>query len=155
MRLQCRGDACVTQSKACFAPTKTLWLTILGCLAITLAACGERPLSYPARQAPVGMLTDATAIAAGRRLFLEKCAACHGKPDEGRSPRAAFFQPPAPDFSENRYRASDPAYLYWRTEVGKNVEPFAGQGSVMPAWGPTLNETEIWQLVSYIMVRAR
>ena len=122
---------------------------------LVLAACGERPLSYPARQPPAGMLADAAAIAAGRALFLAKCATCHGKPDEGRSPRAAFFQPPAPDFSEHRYRAGDPAYLYWRTEIGKTVEPFAGRGSVMPAWGPTLSETEIWQLVAYLQTRAR
>lgn len=86
---------------------------------------------------------------------MEKCASCHGKPDEGRSPRADFFRPSAPDFSESRYRAGDPAYLYWRTEVGKNVEPYLSQGSVMPAWGPTLAEAEIWQLVAYLKARAR
>ena len=123
-------------------------------LFLALAACGERPPAYPARQAPAGILADAAAIAAGRTLFLAKCATCHGRPGEGRSPRADFFQPPAPDFSERRYRAADPAYLYWRTEVGKNVEPFAGQGSVMPAWGPSLSETEIWQLVAYLQTRA-
>lgn len=129
-------------------------IVVFAGLLIALVACGEQRAAYPKRQPPAGMLTDAAVIAAGRALFLEKCATCHGKPDEGRSPRADFFQPPAPDFSESRYRASDPAYLYWRTEVGKNAEPFASQGSVMPAWGPTLSETAIWQLVAYMQARA-
>jgi mono/diheme cytochrome c family protein len=124
-------------------------------LGLLLAACGEQQASYPARQAPAGMLSEAAAIAAGRTLFKDKCATCHGSPAEGRSVRADFFQPPAPDFQESRYRTSDPAYLYWRIELGKTVEPYAGQGSVMPAWGPTLGETEIWQLVAYLRTRAR
>lgn len=123
-------------------------------LVLMLAACGEQKASYPPRQVPAGILGDAAAIAAGRTLFKDKCATCHGSPDEGRSPRADFFQPPAPDFRESRYRSSDPAYLYWRIAAGKTVEPFAGQGSVMPAWGATLGEAEIWQLVAYLMARA-
>jgi len=120
---------------------------------LALAACGEPQPNYPARQAPAGLLADAAAIAAGRTLFLEKCATCHGNPAEGRSARADFFQPPAPDFREARYRTSDPAYLFWRIEVGKNVEPFAGQGSVMPAWRG-LPDEQIWQLVAYLQARA-
>lgn len=123
-------------------------------LLLALASCGERQPGYPARQAPAGVLGDASQIAAGRVLFREKCASCHGKPDEGRSPRADFFQPPAPDFRERTYRERDPAYLYWRIETGKTVEPYAGQGSVMPPWGATLSEAEIWQLVAYLKARA-
>lgn len=87
-------------------------------------------------------------------MFLRNCAYCHGKVDEGRSPRQDYH-PPAPDFTESRYRQLDPAYLYWRIETGKTVEPYRGQGSVMPAWGPYLSETQIWQLVALIQQRAR
>ncbi|MDT8440703.1 MAG: cytochrome c [Desulfuromonadales bacterium] len=119
---------------------------------LIFTACGQ-PFDYPARQAPAGLLADLTQIDAGWQLFLEKCASCHGKPSEGRSPRAAFFTPPAPDFTEERYRTTAPDYLYWRIEVGKTVEPFRSQGSVMPAWG-TLPEREIWQMVAYLKARA-
>jgi mono/diheme cytochrome c family protein len=122
-------------------------------LSLALAACGEPPVSYPPRQTPAGVLTDPVQIAAGKVLFREKCASCHGHPGEGRSPRADFFQPPAPDFSERAYRTSDPAYLFWRIEVGKTVEPFRAQGSVMPAWR-TLSDEQIWQLVAYLKTRA-
>jgi mono/diheme cytochrome c family protein len=120
---------------------------------LALAACGEQKPNYPVRQAPAGLLADAAQLAAGKVLFHEKCATCHGKPDEGRSPRADFFQPPASDFTVPAYRTADPAYLFWRIEVGKTVEPYLSRGSVMPAWGG-LPEGEIWQLVAYLKSRS-
>jgi mono/diheme cytochrome c family protein len=125
---------------------------ILG-LFFTLIACGERQPAYPARTLPAGVLADTGQIAAGKALFREKCATCHGHPDEGRSPRADFFQPPAPDFSSSTYRTIDPAYLFWRIEVGKTVEPYLSRGSVMPSWRG-LSDAEIWQLVAYLKARA-
>lgn len=122
-------------------------------LVATFAACGERQADYPSRQPPAGVLGEAAHIAHGKALFHDKCATCHGKPSEGRSDRAGFFNPSAPDFSEKHYRHVDPAYLYWRIEVGKTVEPYRSQGSVMPAWAG-LPELEIWQLVAYLQSRA-
>lgn len=124
----------------------------LSLLLLALTACGDRPPVYPVRTAPAGMLADPAQVAAGRTLFREKCAACHGHPDEGRSPRADFFQPPAPDFTNATYRTIDPAYLFWRIEVGKSVEPYLSSGSVMPAWRG-LSDNEIWQLVTYLKSR--
>ncbi|MHB8708026.1 MAG: c-type cytochrome [Desulfuromonadales bacterium] len=129
------------------------YIAIIIALTLTLASCGERQPGYPARQAPAGVPGDAAQIAAGKVLFREKCATCHGKPDEGRSPRADFFQPPAPDFTAPAYRTIDPAYLFWRIEVGKTVEPYLSRGSVMPAWRG-LTDAEIWQLVAYLQARA-
>ncbi len=85
---------------------------------------------------------------------MNKCASCHGKPSEGRSDRAAFFKPAAPDFTDAHYQEIDPAYLYWRIEVGKTVEPYRSQGSVMPAWSAHFSEEKIWQIVAYLQARA-
>ncbi len=123
-------------------------------LSLALAGCREGVPEYPRRTPPAELLTAAAEQAAGGELFGRLCASCHGSLAEGRSGRADFFQPPAPDFREARYRDLDPAYLYWRIETGKNVEPFRSRGSVMPAWGPNLSETEIWQLVAYLGSRA-
>lgn len=123
-------------------------------LLLALAACGEERTSYPSREVPAGLMSDVAQIAAGRALFREKCATCHGHSDEGRSPRADFFQPPAPDFTAPQYRQTDPAYLFWRIEVGKTVEPYLSGGSVMPAWR-ALPDEQIWQLVAYLKTRSR
>ncbi len=119
-----------------------------------LSACSETPPTYPARPLPAGLLDSMAARKAGAALFHQKCATCHGHPSEGRSERADFFEPPAPDFSEPHYRDIDPAYLYWRIEHGKTVEPFLSRGSVMPTWGPHLTEKQIWQLVAYLKARS-
>ncbi|MCK4509178.1 MAG: c-type cytochrome [Desulfuromonadales bacterium] len=133
-------------------PRKLLQLTVVTTLLVY--GCGEQPVTYPARRMPAGLMQDVAQLQAGQKLFRSKCASCHGKPSEGRSERAAFFNPPAPDFTGAHYRETDPAYLYWRIEVGKTVEPYRSQGSVMPAWGVHFSEEKIWQIVAYLQVRA-
>lgn len=119
-----------------------------------LCGCSEERAVYPARKMPEGILKDEQQLNRGESLFMDKCASCHGKPSEGRSDRASFFQPPAPDFTDAHYRQRDPAYLYWRIEVGKTVEPFRSKGSVMPSWGMYFSEQQIWQIVAYLQTRA-
>jgi len=128
------------------------WLILT--LLLLLCSCTETPPQYPRLQVPAGVLDSASAIAAGRSYFASHCASCHGTLAEGRSERADFFQPPAPDFRSPDYRRLDPAYLYWRIRLGKTVEPYYSRGSVMPAWGMHLSEQEIWQLVAYLRSRS-
>lgn len=130
----------------------SLRLFILG--ALICFGCGETSGDYPQRLMPDGLKEDAQQLMAGQNLFRDKCASCHGKPSEGRSDRAAFFIPPAPDFTDAHYQQTDPAYLYWRIETGKTVEPYRSQGSTMPAWGVHLSETQIWQIVAFLQARA-
>ncbi len=127
----------------CFAVVATL----------LVSGCSQQQPDYPWRQMPEGLMADREQLLAGQGLFRDKCATCHGKPSEGRSGRAGFFNPPAPDFTEAYYREADPAYLFWRIEVGKTVEPYLSSGSVMPAWRG-LTDREIWQLVAYLKSRA-
>ena len=127
---------------------------LISALLLLCFGCGESHIDYPSRRMPDGLMQDVAQLQAGKELFRSKCAFCHGKPSEGRSDRAVFFKPPAPDFTGAHYRETDPAYLYWRIEVGKTVEPYRSQGSVMPAWGVHLSEEKIWQIVAYLQVRA-
>ena len=132
---------------------KSLWY-LVSALLLVFFGCGEDYIDYPSRQMPALMMKDTLQLQAGHDLFMSKCSSCHGKPSEGRSERAAFFNPPAPDFTNPHYLTVDPAYLYWRIEVGKTVEPYHSQGSVMPAWGMHFSEDQIWQIVAYLQARA-
>ncbi|MGK2944410.1 MAG: c-type cytochrome [Desulfuromonadales bacterium] len=129
-----------------------LRLTIM--VTLLIYGCRDKQTDYPQRQMPEAFKNNPGAVSAGRDLFRDKCASCHGKPGEGRSERSAFFNPPAPDFTDARYRMADPAYLYWRIETGKTVEPYRSQGSVMPVWGMHFSEKQIWQTVAYLQHRA-
>jgi mono/diheme cytochrome c family protein len=134
---------------------RILSVTLLLLTILAATACQEQEVSYPQLQMPAGLMQGQAQLAAGRELFMAKCATCHGKPSEGRSKRAAFFEPPAPDFTEVHYRQTDPAYLFWRIEVGKTVEPYRSQGSVMPTWGMHFSDEQIWQLVVYLKSRSQ
>jgi mono/diheme cytochrome c family protein len=132
---------------------KTLVLTV--CLSVSLLACDDGSFDVPKREVPQALLARDEAIDRGRELFLRLCRECHGTLSEGRSRRAERLVPPAPDFHERRYAQSDPAYLFWRIQEGKRVEPFRSRGSVMPSWKPHLSEEQIWQLVAYLQQRSR
>ena len=123
-------------------------------VALVLAACSDNKrgdLPVP----PANLLEDAARITRGERLFAAHCAECHGSIAEGRTQRAARFNPPAPDFHELRYRESLPGYLYLRIAQGRRLEPFNSAGSVMPAWEPHLSPEAIWDLVAFLRYRAR
>lgn len=132
---------------------------IIMCLCLTtlllwhMGCSGETP-GHPPRQMPSEIISDPSSVKEGARLFKDKCAHCHGKPNEGRSERASFFEPPAMDFTDESYQSIDPAYLYWRIETGKNVEPYRSSGSVMPAWGMHFTNQQIWQIVAFLQSRA-
>lgn len=128
--------------------------TAMGLLLLMVAGCSESVPDYPRREPPAGLLAAAAPQAAGAALFSLHCAVCHGTPGEGRTPRADFFVPPASDFTSAAYRRADPAYLFWRIQKGKTVEPYLSGGSVMPAWGPHLSDEEIWSLVAYLRRRS-
>lgn len=126
---------------------------LMTALVLMLFACSEESFVVPQREVPTALLTQEQTLRQGQVLFLQHCRECHGTLTEGRNQRAERFVPPAPDFHERHYGQSDPAYLFWRIEEGKRVEPFRSRGSVMPSWKPHFTEEQIWQLVGYLIHR--
>jgi mono/diheme cytochrome c family protein len=74
------------------------------------------------------------AVAAGRNLFANNCAKCHGKNAEGKSSR--------PSLKSARIQAATDGELAW---LIKNGEAYKG----MPGWG-ALPEPQRWQIVAYL-----
>lgn len=130
-------------------PWKTLFLVLL----FLPAACSQSP-SYPNRTPPPGFLNDPVHQAAGKALFENHCASCHGTVTEGRSPGATHLVPQPTDFYGPRVRALSPGFLFWRISKGKTAEPYLSQGSVMPAWGRYFSDRQIWELVAYLRQRS-
>ena len=89
---------------------------------------------------PAGVVADADR---GFQLYRANCVMCHTP--LGRKPHnmAVGFNPQAPNFGPG---ADDmnPAELFW---VTKNGIRFTG----MPAWGPSLKDKEIWDVVEFVM----
>lgn len=77
---------------------------------------------------------QADAIAAGKNLFENNCAKCHGANAEGRHGRPAL--------RSERLRTVTDGEIAW---LLKNGEPFHG----MPSWSG-LPEQERWQIVAFL-----
>ena len=75
------------------------------------------------------------AVAAGRRVFVEHCAHCHGEDAEGTKKR------PSLRTSRVQQEASD-GDLHWLLKNGS-------MGYGMPTWGK-LGDPQIWQVVTYL-----
>jgi mono/diheme cytochrome c family protein len=74
------------------------------------------------------------AIEAGRNLYRNNCAQCHGAEGEGRGRRPPLVSP--------RIASATDGDLSW---ILRNGEPFRG----MPAWS-RLPEGQRWQIVAYL-----
>ena len=77
---------------------------------------------------------DADAVAAGRNLFEQHCAECHGEIAEGGKK--------APSLRANEVQSATPGALFWLLTNG-----VVRRG--MPVWSK-LPEPQRWQLVSYL-----
>ena len=78
----------------------------------------------------------------GARLYRDKCADCHGRPDNPTSDYGASFYPPAPQFMRERPRLSENENFY--------VIKYGVRRTAMPAWGTIMADSEIWQVVDFL-----
>ncbi len=95
-------------------------------------------------------------LAAGRGLFAQNCAACHGETGGGNGVFAGqlaakgttggpdmMLQQPANFTDPVRMLGASPALLEGKILRG-------GMGTGMPSWGPIFKEADIWNIISYL-----
>jgi len=88
-------------------------------------------------------LGSATQIANGFRSYREMCAVCHTPPGASDSPITQGLNPTPPDLTIQPDHAMSDAELFW---VIKNGIRMTG----MPAWGPSHDDAEIWDIVAFL-----
>jgi mono/diheme cytochrome c family protein len=111
-------------------------------VAVLLAACGEAP-------------QDPQKLAAGKAIYEQHCAACHGAKLEGQPqwqrklPSGRFPAPPHDDSGHTWHHPDD--VLFGITKHGL-VPPYAPKGyeSDMPAFAGKLSDDEIRAVLAYI-----
>jgi mono/diheme cytochrome c family protein len=84
----------------------------------------------------------------GKEKFELICASCHGPGGKGDGPAAAALDPKPRDLS-------DPAYVSTLTDehIFKTVKEggaSVGKSPLMPAWGGTLTDDDIWNVIAYV-----
>ena len=81
-------------------------------------------------------------IAAGAQLYLDHCAGCHGVPSNPDSQFGRSFNPPVPEFFKDAPDMSESQNFY--------IIQHGIRWTGMPAWGQTLSDTQIWEIVKFL-----
>lgn len=102
------------------------------------------PESLMVKKNPVTQSQDS--IAAGQKIYSQRCAACHGATGHGDGPDAANLGITPANLSDPRLRTQPDGALFGRITMGKRP---------MPAYGLRLSATDRWNLVNYVRTLAK
>lgn len=81
-------------------------------------------------------------LVAGAQLFLNHCAGCHGVPSNPDSEFANSFNPPVPQFFKDGADMPENQSFY--------IIQHGIRWTGMPAWNKTLNDNQVWQIVTFL-----
>jgi mono/diheme cytochrome c family protein len=124
------------QARRAQAATKRRWRNVAGGLLVAvLIAAGVFFVWTQSR--PAEPLAEAATLAVGQQVYADKCASCHGSQGEG---HADLDQAPALDETEHA----------WHHPDGQLQELVTNGGTLMPAFGDQLTDTEILAVIRYI-----
>lgn len=85
---------------------------------------------------------------AGRGIYQQNCATCHGTHGLGNGPNAIAIAKKPANFSRPFYKDYDDVTWYWRVFEGV-------PGTRMPQWGRQLTSKQIWYLVAFLKTLPR
>jgi mono/diheme cytochrome c family protein len=114
------------------------------CVVAVSAYYENRPWKVPeeAKRRPNPIQASASALAAGRSTYMDKCAQCHGQTGKGDGPDAASYFPSPTSLVDTKHMSSvtDGEIFY---QISQGRKP-------MPAFKKRLSEEQRWQLVLYV-----
>ena len=95
-----------------------------------------------------GQLSVAQNTGDAATVFASHCVTCHGKTGKGDGPAAAALFPKPKDFKDCKRMATiSDATLFQAIEGGGQS---VGLSPLMPAWGGSLTDQQVHELVGYI-----
>jgi mono/diheme cytochrome c family protein len=124
---------------------------LLGSGLITFS--GEQPGSTEKWTAPAAearkknpVAVSESSLAAGQKIYVKRCVACHGKAGNGDGPDAADLGIHPAKLSDPLIREETDGALFWKITVGKKP---------MPNYGSRLSPTDRWNVINYLRSLAR
>ena len=103
----------------------------------------KAPARAAKKQNPVP--ADPDAIAAGKKIYLGNCLACHGATGKGDGPAAIACNPRPKDLSDPKISSQTDGEIFWKITEGKKP---------MPSYEKLLSETDRWKVIDYIRTLA-
>jgi mono/diheme cytochrome c family protein len=85
--------------------------------------------------------SNESSIAAGQKIYLKRCIACHGKTGNGDGPDAADLGIHPAKLSDPAMREETDGALFWKITVGKKP---------MPNYGTRLSPSDRWNVINYL-----
>ena len=101
----------------------------------------NRSIAVRAHGIEVPNLDDPKNIAAGAQHYAALCIGCHLAPGVTKSEVRAGLYPHPPNLAQEE--VDDAQRAFWIIKHGIKM-------SAMPAWGKTLNDAAIWDIVSFV-----
>ena len=89
--------------------------------------------------------------ARGHRVFLQRCATCHGPQGRGDGQNAYNLQPPPPDFQESLAKLP----VADRRKVIEGGTAALGRSPLCPPWGRSLGPDDVDALLAWLEAAAR
>lgn len=95
-----------------------------------------------------GLLAHAADPEQGKKLYGQFCASCHGQSGKGDGPAAAALNPKPRDHTNKEYmtKMSDDEMF----NVIKNGGASVGKSPLMPAWGASIKDDQIRDVMAYV-----
>jgi len=81
-------------------------------------------------------------VVAGKKIYSQKCAVCHGAKGDGKGVKAKGLNPPPLDYTDNKMMS-----FYTDGDLFREIDKGRGQ---MPSFAKMLTEKDRWNLVNYI-----
>ena len=113
-----------------------------------ITVTGEQPGSKDKWIAPAAearkknpIAVSESSLAAGQKVYVKRCLACHGKTGNGDGPDAAELGIHPAKLSDPLMREETDGELFWKITVGKKP---------MPNYGTRLSPTDRWNVINYI-----
>jgi mono/diheme cytochrome c family protein len=114
------------------------------CVVAIFAYYENKPWKIPeeAKHRPNPIQPSASALDAGRALYMDKCTQCHGQTGKGDGPDAASYYPSPTSLVDAKHMSNvtDGEIFY---QISEGRKP-------MPAFKKKLSEEQRWQLVLYV-----
>ena len=101
----------------------------------------DRSIEVRARNIDVRYVVDPARVAAGARRYAELCAGCHLAPGVTQSEIRPGLYPHPPNLAQEEMEPAQRAF--WIVKHGIKM-------SAMPAWGKTLDDAQIWDIVTFV-----
>src|ERR1700684_3884250 len=101
----------------------------------------DRSIEVRSRSIELRYVDAPERISAGAKNSGSLCVGCHLAPEEAKSPVRIGLYPHPPNLAQKE--VSDGRRAFWIVKHGIKM-------SAMPAWGKTLDDAAIWDIVSFI-----